>query len=131
VGSVDRDKETGMAFVDFQPALIQSNELQLTTVGRRTGRESSRQVWFVRDNQTLFLIPGDGADSQWYKNLLQTPRIRLSAQGTEQIAQATPITDSNGVTRIVEAFQDKYGRRQMAALYPKCDVAVEVHALAQ
>lgn len=76
------------------------------------------------DNQTLFLIPGDGADSQWYKNVLQTPRIRLSAQGTEQIAQATPITDSNGVTRIVEAFQDKYGRRQMAALYPKCEKTV-------
>jgi hypothetical protein len=25
VGSVDRDKETGMAFVDFQPALIQKS----------------------------------------------------------------------------------------------------------
>jgi hypothetical protein len=30
---------------EFEPALLKSEELQLTTVGRKTGHESSRRVW--------------------------------------------------------------------------------------
>jgi deazaflavin-dependent oxidoreductase (nitroreductase family) len=119
-----------MTVVDFQPALVSSKELRLTTVGRRTGRESSRPVWFVRRDETLYLIPGDGRESQWYKNILKTPTIRLSAGGTTQPASATPVTDPDEVDRITNAFRDKYGRQQIAALYPKCEVALEVRALA-
>jgi hypothetical protein len=104
-----------MAFVDFQPAPIQSEELQLTTVGRRTGRESSHPVWFVRGNQTLFLIPGGGADSQWYhpgrsrrcrlalatrggancasKSRSQTLRLRLRSSGATCVRGVDPGVD--------------------------------------
>jgi deazaflavin-dependent oxidoreductase (nitroreductase family) len=113
----------------FEPALLNSEELQLTTVGRKTGRESSRPVWFVQREEALYLIPGDGRQSQWYKNVLQTATLRLSAGATAQAASATPITAPDQVARITDAFREKYGRRQMAALYPKCEVALEVRAL--
>jgi deazaflavin-dependent oxidoreductase (nitroreductase family) len=118
-----------MSSAEFQPALLNSEELQLTTVGRRSGRDSSRPVWFVLDGERMYLLPGDGTDSQWYKNLLQTPTIRLSARGTTQSATTTPITEASAVSAVVAAFEEKYGRRQIEALYPHREVAVEAQAL--
>jgi deazaflavin-dependent oxidoreductase (nitroreductase family) len=118
-----------MSSAEFQPALLNSEELQLTTVGRRSGRDSSRPVWFVLDGERMYLLPGDGTDSQWYKNLLHTPTIRLSARGTTQSATSTPITEPSAVSAVVEAFEEKYGRRQIEALYPRREVAVQAQAL--
>jgi hypothetical protein len=68
-----------MAFADFENALNNTNEIELTTTGRTSGRESSRPVWFVRQRENLYLLPVTGSDSQWYKNVLKTPAIRLAA----------------------------------------------------
>jgi deazaflavin-dependent oxidoreductase (nitroreductase family) len=116
--------------VEFEPALLKSEELQLATVGRKTGLESSRPVWFVQRDEALYLIPGDGRQSQWYKNALQANTVRLSAGDTTQSASVKPVTDPDEVARVTNAFREKYGVRQMAALYPKCEVALEVRALA-
>ena len=40
-----------MAFADFENALNDTNEVELTTTGRTSGRESSRPVWFVREGE--------------------------------------------------------------------------------
>ena len=112
----------------FPRALLDADELQLTTVGRKTGRESSRPVWFVHDDQTLYLLAGLGDKSQWYRNILHRSRIRLSADGTSQTATATPVRAPDRVAAIVDAFREKYGAGQIAAFYPALDVAVEVHA---
>src|SRR5271156_1010673 len=118
-----------MPTAEFQPALLNSEELQLTTVGRRSGRDSSRPVWFVLDGKSMYLLPGDGTDSQWYKNLLHTPTIRLSARGTTQSATATPITNASAVSAVVEAFEEKYGPRHIQELYPRREVAVEARVI--
>ena len=47
-------------------------------------------MWFVRDGETLYLVPVRGSDSDWYKNLLKTPTIRLAANGARLNATATP-----------------------------------------
>jgi len=114
----------------FASALLRSRELQLSTVGRKTGHESTRPVWFVERAGTLYLWPGYGHESQWYQNVLKTPTIRLSAGEAAQSARATPITDPSEVATVVEAFRDKYGSRDIARLYPKHEVAVQVHAVA-
>ena len=61
-----------MAFADFRNALNDTNEIELTTTGRISGRQSSRPVWFVLEGETLCLLPVTGSDSQWYKNVLKT-----------------------------------------------------------
>jgi deazaflavin-dependent oxidoreductase (nitroreductase family) len=115
-----------MAFADFKKALNDTNEIELTTTGRTSGRQSSRPVWFVLQGESLYLLPVTGSDSQWYKNLLKTPTIRLAAEGTECSAQATPLTDAAKVAEVVESFRTKYGARDVEAYYPKHDVAVEI-----
>ena len=34
----------------------------------------SRTLWFVREDENLYLLPVTGSDSQCYKNVLKTPR---------------------------------------------------------
>jgi deazaflavin-dependent oxidoreductase (nitroreductase family) len=115
-----------MAFADFRNALNHTNEIELTTTGRTSGRQSSRPVWFVVQGKSLYLLPVTGSDSQWYKNVLKTPTIRLDAGGTEYSATATPLTHAAKVDEVVESFRTKYGARDVEAYYPKHDVAVEI-----
>jgi deazaflavin-dependent oxidoreductase (nitroreductase family) len=115
-----------MAVSDFERALSSTSEIELTTTGRVSGRQTSRPVWFVRRDDTLYLLPVTGSDSQWYKNLRRNRTVRLAADGAEHSAQAAPVEDQAKVDEVVDAFRARYGARDVQAYYPKTDVAVEV-----
>ncbi|HSD22873.1 MAG TPA: nitroreductase/quinone reductase family protein [Solirubrobacterales bacterium] len=115
-----------MTAEDLREALRDTSEVTLTTVGRRSGQESSRPIWFVEDGDRLLLLPVAGSDSNWYRNLVKTPQVRLAADGAELRAAASPIDSSAGVAEVVEKFREKYGADQVAEYYPKTDAAVEV-----
>jgi deazaflavin-dependent oxidoreductase (nitroreductase family) len=115
-----------MAAKKFSEALEGSRQIDVTVTGRKTGRDISFPVWFVRDGRTIHLLPVSGSDSNWYRNVLRTPKVRLSADGTDHRAEAVPVTDAAEVDGIVEQFRDKYGADNISAYYPKHDVAVEV-----
>jgi deazaflavin-dependent oxidoreductase (nitroreductase family) len=114
---------TGNAFAS---ALDGVNEISLTTTGRKSGRESSRPVWFVRQGGKLYLVPVTGTDSQWYRNVLATPAIRLAAGGTQYATDAVPVRDAGRVAEILDAFRAKYGARDVASYYPNPNAAVEI-----
>jgi deazaflavin-dependent oxidoreductase (nitroreductase family) len=115
-----------MARSDFEAALNKTNEIQLGTTGRVSGHETSHPVWFVQHDDKLYLLPLTGSASQWYKNLLKTPSLHLTAQGRDYRATAHPITDPDEVHHVVDDFRAKYGARDVADYYPNADVAVEV-----
>src|SRR6266536_2404161 len=83
-------KEGRMADEEFKKALEASREIELTVTGRTSGREISNPVWFVRDGEKLYLVPVRGSDSDWYKNVLKTPTIRLATEGAELDVTARP-----------------------------------------
>jgi deazaflavin-dependent oxidoreductase (nitroreductase family) len=115
-----------MANEELIRALDSSQEIQLTVTGRKSGREITFPVWFVRDGDELNLVPVTGTDSNWFKNVLTEPTIRVVAGGAQLIARATPVRDPAPVSEILDMFRAKYGARDVAAYYPKPDVAVEV-----
>jgi hypothetical protein len=115
-----------MAVADFEMALDGTMEVDLTATGRVSGRKTSRPVWFVRQGDTLYLLPVSGSDSQWYKNLVKTPAIGLTADRASYSGTATPVTDQRTVGQVVDKFSAKYGASQVAEYYPHQDVAVEV-----
>jgi hypothetical protein len=80
-----------MADQQFIEALDASSEVELTVTGRTAGREISIPVWFVREGDTLYLVPVNGSDSDWYKNLWKRPTIHLSEGNAGLSARATPI----------------------------------------
>ena len=115
-----------MGLEELKGALQRTIEIDLTVTGRRSGRESSRPVWFVEEGEKLFLLPVGGSDSNWYKNIEKTPAIGLTADGAEFRTDAKPIEDAAAVDHVVESFRARYGADQVKAYYPKLDAAVEV-----
>jgi deazaflavin-dependent oxidoreductase (nitroreductase family) len=111
---------------DFRKALTKAREIQITVTGRKSGRQISIPVWFVLEGERLYLLPLDGSDTEWFKNVRKTPTIRLAVNGKTVTAQATPIVDPDRVGQVVEAFRRKYGAKDIRAYYSKLDAAVEV-----
>jgi hypothetical protein len=115
-----------VAFAEFENALNNTKEIDLTVTGRVSGREISRPVWFVREREKLYLLPVTGSRSQWYKNLVRTPSIGLTAGGIEYRVTGSPVTDPAKVGHVVGDFRARYGAGDVAKYYSNPDVAVEV-----
>jgi deazaflavin-dependent oxidoreductase (nitroreductase family) len=115
-----------MTFNEFEEALKNTDEIEITITGRKSGLRICNTVWFVQEAERLYLLPVKGSDSDWYKNILKTPTMRLNAGGKEWRAEVTPVTDKVKVRNIVEKFRNKYGADQVKKYYSKFDVAVDV-----
>jgi deazaflavin-dependent oxidoreductase (nitroreductase family) len=110
----------------LKDALRETSEVDLTVTGRKSGQESTRPIWFVEEEDRLLLLPVTGSDSNWYRNIVKTPEVRLTADGAELGATAKPIDDPDGVAEVVDKFGQKYGADRVQEYYPKTDAAVEV-----
>jgi hypothetical protein len=115
-----------MSLALFKQALEGTDEIEVTVTGRSSGRKITNPVWFVQEGDELYLLPVRGSDTDWYRNVLKTTTIWLSADGSEFSATAKPITDPAEVRDVVDKFRAKYGGGEIARYYTKLDVALEV-----
>ena len=114
-----------VAHTDFRNALQNNNIIEISVIGRTSGRHIVLPIWFALDGDKLYLIPVKGSDTEWYKNLRKTPTIRLSSRGKTLTASARILTDQTQLDKVREKFRARYGRN-VKSYYPKYDVAVEV-----
>jgi len=115
-----------MSKTDLYKRLDRVSEIRLSVKGRKSGRDIPRPVWFVHEGNILYLLPVQGSDTNWYKNLLVDLKLKISVNGAETTVSGKPITDRNEVEDIVRKFKSKYGEGDVKKYYPKVDVAVEV-----
>ncbi|MFY9845789.1 MAG: nitroreductase/quinone reductase family protein [Terriglobales bacterium] len=108
--------------------LSRASEINITVTGRKSGRKISIPVWFVLEDNTLYLLPVKGSDTQWFKNVLKNPSMRIGAGGAESEVQAVPVKDATQVKSVVEKFREKYGASDVKKYYSKFDVAVMAQA---
>ena len=107
--------------------LHESLNRALSIKGRQSGRDIARPVWFVHEGNTLYLLPVQGSDTNWYKNLLVDPTLSISVDGVEiPAARGKPITDKNRIDNVVRKFKSKYSEGDVKKYYTKFDVAVEM-----
>jgi deazaflavin-dependent oxidoreductase (nitroreductase family) len=104
--------------------LSRSREIHISVIGRKTGRTISNPVWFVFEDDKLYLLPVQGSDTQWYKNVLKNPSIHLKAADTEAEVKAIQVSDTKQVSSVVEKFRAKYGASDVKRYYSTFDVAV-------
>lgn len=80
----------------------------VTTVGRRTGRPHTIEIWFAARGGTLYLLAGDPG-SDWVRNLRREPAVRVRVgDGPERPAVARVVDDPE---------EDALARRLLAARY--------------
>jgi len=104
--------------------LSRSSEITISVTGRKSGRTISNPIWFVFEDAELYLLPVQGSNTQWYKNVLKNPKIRIKAGNAEDELKVVPITDAKQVSSVVEKFRVKYGASDVKKYYSKFDVAV-------
>ncbi|MFL6423294.1 MAG: nitroreductase/quinone reductase family protein, partial [Nitrososphaeraceae archaeon] len=68
---------------DLHQRLNRASEITLSVKGRKSSRDIPRPVWFVHESNTLYLLPVQGSDTNWYKNLLVDPTLKISVNGLE------------------------------------------------
>jgi hypothetical protein len=115
-----------MSKADLHQRLNRAYEITLSVKGRKSGRDIARPVWFVHEDNTLYLLPVQGSDTNWYENLLVDPTLKISVNGVQIPARGKAITDSNRVDDILRKFKSKYGEGEVKKYYTKFDVAAEV-----
>jgi len=104
--------------------LSRYREINITVTGRKSGRAISIPVWFVFEDDKLYLLPVQGSGTQWYKNVLNNPMVRIDARGAEAEVKVVLVTDAAQVSSVVAKFRAKYGTNDVKKYYAKFDVAV-------
>jgi deazaflavin-dependent oxidoreductase (nitroreductase family) len=109
--------------------LSRYQEINISVTGRKSGRTISIPVWFVLEDVKLYLLPVQGSDTQWYKNVLKKPSIRIDVGNAAAELKVVLVTDATQVSSVVEKFRAKYGTNDVKKYYSKFDVAVlaQVH----
>jgi deazaflavin-dependent oxidoreductase (nitroreductase family) len=106
--------------------LSRYRQIKISVIGRKSGQKISIPVWFVLEGEKLYLLPVQGSDTQWHKNVLKNPSIRIEARSVEAEFRAMPLSDAKAVKSVVETFREKYGAKDVKKYYSKFDVAVSV-----
>jgi deazaflavin-dependent oxidoreductase (nitroreductase family) len=104
--------------------LSRTREINITVTGRKSGRAISIPVWFVSEDNKLYLLPVSGSGTQWYKNVQKKPSIQIAAGSTKAELKVAPITAPKQVASVVEKFRAKYGASDVKKYYSSFDVAV-------
>src|SRR5271168_3233945 len=89
--------------------LSRAREVNISVTGRKSGRTISIPVWFVFEDDKLYLLPVQGSETQWYKNVLKTRSIRIDVRGAEAEVKVVLVTDTAQVSSVVDKFRAKYG----------------------
>jgi len=106
--------------------LARYRQIKISVIGRKSGKTISIPVWFVLEGEKVYLLPVRGSETQWYKNVLKNPSIKIDARDAEAEFRAKPVTDAKTVNSVIEKFREKYGAADMKKYYSKFDVAVVV-----
>ena len=107
-------------------ALKKDREIELTVKGRKTGKNLPRPVWFVLKGKEVLLLPVTGTDSQWYKNILRNPQVKISSKGQSFNGKLQAVTEKRQVEEVIELFKGKYGASDIKRYYPKTNVAASL-----
>lgn len=82
--------------------------IDLITVGRSTGRPHTIEIWFAHQESTIYMLSGGGDRSDWVRNLIHTPEVKVRAGSMEH----------PGLGRIVvNTAEDRLARDAVYAKY--------------
>jgi deazaflavin-dependent oxidoreductase (nitroreductase family) len=80
----------------------------LTTVGRRSGKAHTIEIWFALENGNLYLLSGGGDNADWVRNLRKTPAVKVRIGSRTVAARAREVTapDEDALAR--RLLDEKY-----------------------
>lgn len=80
----------------------------LTTLGRRTGRPHTIEIWFVLRGHTIYLLAGGGRRSNWVRNLMQAPDVGVRIGGRRFSGRGRLVDDPDEEGLVRDLLPAKY-----------------------
>ena len=94
-------------------SLNRASLLELTVVGRKTGTPRTVTIWFVATPDKIYVSSGRGSNSQWVKNLKQTPSVTCQMGSTRLQGTAAWLEGKQVKDDIFPLFFRKYFRARL------------------
>lgn len=89
----------------------------LTTVGRRSGRPHTIEIWYAEHDGIRYLLSGNGDAADWVRNLRREPSAQLRLGGPRELRDDLPGTVAVTARFVADPAEDALARRLLAAKY--------------
>jgi deazaflavin-dependent oxidoreductase (nitroreductase family) len=100
---------------DLQQVANESN-VEITTIGRKSGKSHTKPIWFVYDQGHLYLQAGREGKTDWYQNLKKNPHLTLKIGAITFTGKAQFIDEGKETERIHNLFKEKYFAARVAGV---------------
>lgn len=110
-------------------ALGRVRTIDVTTVGRRSGRPVRIEIWWFRF-EGRFIITGTPGRRDWYANVLAEPRMTVHVGAVDRSATATPIDDVDFRRRFFTAdhtswYADQVDLKRLVSEAPMIELVLD------
>lgn len=109
----DPSNKNTQSIVDLLANLVKEDFCYLTTTGRVSGRLHQIEIWFGAQNSSIYLMAGGSYGSDWVKNLLKDPNVRVKIAEHEFTGIARLVKDELEETTARNLLADKYKEREV------------------
>lgn len=96
---------------DDVQSLADDDFCYLTTLGRRSGRSHTIEIWFALSGHTVYLLSGGRDQSDWVKNALAHPEVQVRVRERSFAGQARLVSDQQEDALARKLVFDKYTPR--------------------
>ena len=94
-------------------SVANASSLNLTTIGRRSGRPHTVTLWFVTHEDKIYVCSDDLRRRDWCRNLLAQPDVSVKVAGGAFRGQARPVEDPDLRRLLTDLRRDKYAGAYM------------------
>ena len=101
----------------LQDALAQvadESTLEITTIGRKSGKPRTTPIWFVYDQGALYIQSGKDGKTHWYRNLQKNTQMQLKIGQLTLTGKAQFVTDTTESEKVHDLFRSKYALARAA-----------------
>ncbi len=112
IGTSSYAQESGLQ--NTLARVASESTLEITTIGRKSGKPRTKPIWFVYDQGALYIQSGKDGKTHWYRNLQKNPQMRLKIGQLTLTGKAQFMTDTAETERVHDLFRSKYSLARVA-----------------
>jgi len=84
----------------------------VTSVGRRTGKPHTIEIWFAASDNTIYILAGGGSNADWVQNIEADPSAVVKIGDDAYRGAGRIVTDPEEVTLAGTLIPTKYAHRE-------------------
>ncbi len=93
---------------EWPNAYEKQGTLNITTIGRRSGRRHETTIWFAADENGRLFVSTRDERRDWVRNVLKNPSVEVTIAGVTRKMKAIPLTSDEDKEHLAKLYRKKY-----------------------